>query len=539
MNIISSQRSFRGALVASIVASCGSLVGACIATEDGSTQGDEAPGASAEQGLVTTLQSYNINISDTSVSGLSSGGFFAGQMGVAFSSIIKGVGIVAGGTYDCAGQTGYFSCMFQSSPSVTTSISNTKSWSGSLIDDASNLANQKIFMFSGKADTTVATSVMDQVFNYYVTTGAFVPSANVIYRKDLNTAHTFPTDFASTGNNACTTAGSPYISNCAFDGAGAILQHVYGPLNARNNGALGGSFVEFNQGEFITSPQSFGIAASGFLYVPASCASGAACKLHVAFHGCSQNFTAIGDKYVKNTGYNRWADTNNIVVLYPQTANDSVNHNPSPSMAGANSNGCWDWVGYYGTDFDRKSGKQMAAIKKMIDRLAGGFTGGTDGGTGGTDSGSDGGQATIPPAPTGLAVTGTTSSAVSLSWSASAGAASYNVYRGGSKINPSAVTSVSYTDSGLAASTSFTYTVKAVNAAGESGASTQVTATTSAAATCFTATNFGHVQAGRAHDSLGHALANGSNQDMGLDNVAITRTLKQTGTNFYVIGTCP
>jgi chitodextrinase len=136
-------------------------------------------------------------------------------------------------------------------------------------------------------------------------------------------------------------------------------------------------------------------------------------------------------------------------------------------------------------------------------------------------------------------VTGTTSSSVSLAWSASTGATSYNVYRGGVKVNPSAVTSVSYTDSGLAASTSYTYTVKAVNSAGESGASTQVAATTGAAAVCFTATNFNHVQAGRAHDSIGHALANGSNQDMGLDNVAITTTLKQTGTNFYVIGTCP
>jgi poly(3-hydroxybutyrate) depolymerase len=47
------------------------------------------------------------------------------------------------------------------------------------------------------------------------------------------------------------------------------------------------------------------------------------------------------------------------------------------------------------------------------------------------------------------------------------------------------------------------------------------------------------VQAGRAHDSVGYALANGSNQNMGLDNVFYQTTLKQTGPNYYVIGTCP
>ena len=42
-----------------------------------------------------------------------------------------------------------------------------------------------------------------------------------------------------------------------------------------------------------------------------------------------------------------------------------------------------------------------------------------------------------------------------------------------------------------------------------------------------------------AHQSLGQTYANGSNQAMGLWNVFVTTTLKQTGPNFYVIGTCP
>lgn len=39
-----------------------------------------------------SLPSFNININDTSVSGLSSGGYMAVQMHIAFSSIMKGAG---------------------------------------------------------------------------------------------------------------------------------------------------------------------------------------------------------------------------------------------------------------------------------------------------------------------------------------------------------------------------------------------------------------------------------------------------------------
>lgn len=70
---------------------------------------------------------------------------------------------------------------------------------------------------------------------------------------------------------------------------------------------------------------------------------------------------------------------------------------------------------------------------------------------------------------------------------------------------------------------------------------TATTTTTTVAATCYTSSNYAHVTAGRAHAVLttGRAAANGSNQDMGLNNTFTTKTLKKTGTNYYVIGTCP
>src|SRR5712672_1211111 len=45
---------------------------------------------------------YNADISESSVSGISSGAFMAVQFGTAWSSVIKGVGVVAGGPFWCA-----------------------------------------------------------------------------------------------------------------------------------------------------------------------------------------------------------------------------------------------------------------------------------------------------------------------------------------------------------------------------------------------------------------------------------------------------
>ncbi|GGR99532.1 chitinase [Streptomyces humidus] len=100
----------------------------------------------------------------------------------------------------------------------------------------------------------------------------------------------------------------------------------------------------------------------------------------------------------------------------------------------------------------------------------------------GPDGGGGGDPApTVPAAPGGLAVSGTTSSSVSLSWNAVSGATGYSVYRGGAKVT--AVTGTSATVTGLAPSTSYGFQVTATNAAGESAKSTAVTATTNTGGT--------------------------------------------------------
>jgi fibronectin type 3 domain-containing protein len=92
-----------------------------------------------------------------------------------------------------------------------------------------------------------------------------------------------------------------------------------------------------------------------------------------------------------------------------------------------------------------------------------------------------GSGSTVPSAPTGLSAAAGNAQ-ITLSWTASSGATSYNLYRGlspgGESTTPIAtgITTVTYTDTGLANSTTYYYKVTAVNSAGTSGYSTEASA---------------------------------------------------------------
>ncbi|MFC9704613.1 chitinase [Streptomyces sp. NPDC056943] len=110
----------------------------------------------------------------------------------------------------------------------------------------------------------------------------------------------------------------------------------------------------------------------------------------------------------------------------------------------------------------------------------------------------------LPAAPTGLAAGSPTSTTVPLTWTTVSGATSYNVYRGGTKIQT--VTGTSATATGLTASTPYAFQVTAVNSAGESPKSATVTATTTSGGGGGTPGLPAHALVGYLHASF----ANGS-----------------------------
>ena len=144
-------------------------------------------------------------------------------------------------------------------------------------------------------------------------------------------------------------------------------------------------------------------------------------------------------------------------------------------------------------------------------------------------------------APSGLALGATSASSIALSWNAVAGASGYNVYRNGSKLTATPVSATAYSATGLAAGATYSFQVSSVSGAAESALSAPVAGSTVASFTCTAtaASNYAHVQAGRAHVSGGYALANGSNQLMGLYNIFYNSTLAQTAAAYYIVGNCP
>jgi fibronectin type 3 domain-containing protein len=121
--------------------------------------------------------------------------------------------------------------------------------------------------------------------------------------------------------------------------------------------------------------------------------------------------------------------------------------------------------------------------------------------------------ATPPAAPTGLQATAGNAQ-VSLTWTASTGATSYHVKRsttsGGPYTQIAAPTSANSTDTGLTNGTTYYYVVSALNAAGESANSPQVSATPAAPATPPAAPTGLQATAGNAQVSLTWTASTGA-----------------------------
>ena len=348
-----------------------------------------APQAFAQS---SPLAAFNAEIKETSVSGLSSGAFAAVQLQVAHSGIIKGAGVVAGGPYDCARSSSlqattvcsctnpfpFFCRNTEGATDVPGAVALTQRRAADgEIDPPSQLASHKVFLFSGREDGKVPRPVMRDLRSYYRT---FLPAANVRLVDFVRAGHAMPTvGFGS----SCNSSEFPYINRCNYDAAGQILKWIYGRLAPKRIGPLQGEFVSFDQSEFLANPTAHGLDQSGWVFVPKACKEGEACRLHVVLHGCEQGQSTIarsgapigvpfGRMFVENAGYNAWADTNRIIVLYPQAVAIPFNFF---DQTRANPHGCWDWWGYTGTNYAVKAGKQIKALRAMIDRIASGVTG--------------------------------------------------------------------------------------------------------------------------------------------------------------------
>jgi poly(3-hydroxybutyrate) depolymerase len=323
-----------------------------------------AVAAAAASGLASAspLPRLTILPESLTVSGLSAGGYMATQYQVAYAKDVVGAGIIAAGPWLCAQGvvtramrdcTAGESAGPDERPLVATLRASA---AAGAVDDPAWLAGDRVWVFHGGKDATVGAAVTDSLVRFY---RAFVPEERLHYETQVPAAHGFPT---LDRGGACAVAAAPWILACRYDAAGQLLRYLYGELEEPGSGTSG-TLREFDQSPYVTRGASASMADTGFVFVPADCAAGKPCRIHVAFHGCRQGVGFLDRGFALQAGYNRWADANRIIVLYPQVE--------ASRIWPFNPRGCWDWWGYSGADYAARTGAQLSAVRRMVKALGG------------------------------------------------------------------------------------------------------------------------------------------------------------------------
>ena len=309
------------------------------------------------------LAAITLDPSRVAVAGVSSGAYMATQVHVALNARVHGAALVAGGPYGCAqGQleTALGPCMTAQPalPDTATlaALASQRASEGT-IDPLSGFAGDRVLVMHGTGDLLVAPALA--ATNAALLRSLAGEAATVTLDDQRAFGHGWPT--TDTGA-PCDQPASPWLLDCGIDAAGEAMAAMFvadGTSPAAASVA-DGALSRFDQRE-LAPEGAAGLADTGFVYTPKACADGA-CGVLVAFHGCQQNEEAVGEAFVRDNGFNRWADVHRVVVVYPQTQSSYVPLNPKA---------CWDWWGYGGADYDLKTGGQIRFVAAVLDRLAG------------------------------------------------------------------------------------------------------------------------------------------------------------------------
>jgi poly(3-hydroxybutyrate) depolymerase len=287
-----------------------------------------------------------------SVSGISSGAYMAHQVHLAFSSTIDGAALVAGGPYGCAQgdlQKALSDCMRpEAAPKVDALAQVARSRAEQRqIDALSGLEGDRVWILHGRRDERVSAETSEVTASLY---SKLSPHVRVTLDDTRDIGHVF----AIATNGDCT-ADDAHIAACSFDLAGEIFRQIVDPALQPVEKAQG-ELLAFDQRPYAEDGHDPLLADRGYVYVPPQC-RGQSCGLHVAFHGCEMHADRIDTRFVDEAGYNRWADSAGVVVLYPQVRTSLMPLNPKA---------CWDWWGYTGRDYDTRDGAQMRWLTRVF-----------------------------------------------------------------------------------------------------------------------------------------------------------------------------
>lgn len=290
------------------------------------------------------------------VSGVSSGGYMAVQAHIAMSDRISGAAAISAGPYHCAGgsvKTAIGPCMRGEGIAVEPLLEFVRQQSAAgEIADIAGLASARAWVFHSPADAVVSPKAGQALTDFYA---ALLPAENLASITAPHAAHGWPT---LSNGEPCGQMSGDFINSCNFDAAGELLAFLFGALDNPRQENLSGDLQPIDLSQAF--PAGSAVADDGFVYVPASCESNMTdCRLHIAFHGCRQGAEFVEDRFARQIGLNEWADSNNIVVVYPQIEKSMFNPQ-----------GCWDWWGYSGDNYDLADGAQLTGVRTIIDAFA-------------------------------------------------------------------------------------------------------------------------------------------------------------------------
>ena len=301
---------------------------------------------------------FNTQAQPVTVSGISSGAFFATQMLVAHSTRIRGVASIAGGIYNCAegsAQKAQSTCMANPQAiDVAAQVKKAQELSDAgKIDNVRNLKSARAYIFSGKSDYIVRSDASVKLKEFFA---QWMKPEQIMTNFEVSAGHGWIT--ASYGNS-CGMSMSPWINNCGVNVPGDFMQFLSKLSQESVTESNQANLYEFDQTPY--NIEKSGMAKTGFIYVPKKCEqNNSVCRAHISFHGCAMGAEYVQSTFATHSGLNEWAEANNVIVLYPQVVKSSEMNNP---------NGCWDWYGYTGPDYITRKGPQIQSVFNMIQQF--------------------------------------------------------------------------------------------------------------------------------------------------------------------------
>jgi hypothetical protein len=321
---------------------------------------------------IQDIPALNADLSQLTVSGLSSGAFMAHQLHVAFSDRIQGAGIISGGPFDCSGGSScqaVRACMNNAAdPALGAPMPGTEALyakatelaDAGRIASLENLKRSRVYLAHGSNDAVVADAQADGVAAFYARAGLDPDQIHVACRPGEPCHDAGHAMVAPTGPGDCSANAAPYLSHCETASGqeqsepDELLKFFYADKLGGwkpPSTTLTGDLIKFSQDDATTvSAETYLLASAGYIYIPKACRT-KRCPLHVAFHGCvqSEDVLQVNDdaanrmlaagqppqdnSFVRDAGYNPSADANGIIVLYPQAQPSGYRIDPQPIPA--------------------------------------------------------------------------------------------------------------------------------------------------------------------------------------------------------------